>query len=269
MKIASIALLVVLVGCGQAPPPPHFTIAYGSDPRQVMDVYRPDGATVSVPTVVFLHGGGFRQGSRTEGEKYARHLCAKGLAVVSVDYRLSSSGATWPAPLDDARAALRYVRANARALGASKTGVMGASAGACLAELLALEEDPVDGGRPECLVALSGYGDLGVPSDETFADFDAIAGALFGHAAPFSESELRALSPARLARRDVRALVAHSNRDSNVFVTQGDVLAAALTRTGANPIYLRRDGWAHGDDLWLQDGGVRAATAAFLLASLR
>ncbi len=267
------ALAVValpLLGCADQTLAPTSTVAYdGSSTTALVDVYRPFRADGLVPTVVFVHGGGFELGSRRDGEKYARSLCAKGIEVVSLDYRFASEAA-WPAPLADVRAALRYVRANARELGSSgRIGVLGASAGACLASIAALAEDPIDGRRPECLVSISGYGDLRLGPTRSMADFDRIIGAELGHALPFSDEELGSLSPALYARPDVRALLVHSMWDANVYVEQSDALAAALSRDGAGLSYLRRAGFAHGDDLWLEDGAAREAVASFLLATLR
>lgn len=259
--IATLALL--LVGCGEAPPPPGFVVQRGPGPSQALSVWRPSGATGALPTVIFFHGGAFRAGSPSDGEKYARHLCGKGLEVVSVGYRLCGPGTTWPAPLDDARDALRYVRANAAALGVGKVGVMGASAGACLAELLALERDS---DPPACLVSISGYGNVRDPGPTCF-DFEAIVANVFGHVP--QPRELEELSPALRARPGVPALVVHSELDGDVFVAQSDRFAASMRAAGADVTYFRRTGWAHGDDLWQQDGGARAEVAAFLLEHLR
>lgn len=263
--------LLSIVGCGQGgEPPKHFTVAYeASFSTALLDVYRQPGASGPLPTIVFIHGGGFFSGSIGDGAKYASHLCGKGLEVISIGYRLAPA-ATWPAPLDDVRSALRYVRANATALGSSgKIAVMGASAGACLAELLALKDDPVDGKRPDCLVAISGYGDLSLGPARSFSDFDSIMSDLFGHPPPFSGEELLALSPARCVRKDVQALVVHSQLDTNVFVDQGDAFVTALAGVGAEVHYLRRFGYAHGDDLWMQDGEARQEIANFVLDKLR
>ena len=100
-----------------------------------------------VPVVVFLHGGGWRLGSRhSAGPAYARaevspfeQVARAGIAVASIDYRLSGE-AIWPAQLHDAKAAVRWLRERAAELGIDpeRIAAWGESAGGHLAELLGL-----------------------------------------------------------------------------------------------------------------------------------
>ncbi|MEV6492446.1 alpha/beta hydrolase [Actinoplanes sp. NPDC051633] len=103
-----------------------------------MDLYLPDAATP--PVVLFLHGGGWRVGSRRsagpayEGTTAFDRLASRGLAVASVDYRLSGE-ARWPAQLEDAQAAVRWLRDK---FGGSPIAAWGDSAGGHLAAMLGL-----------------------------------------------------------------------------------------------------------------------------------
>jgi acetyl esterase/lipase len=264
------AVLTLAAGCNSNGIPPHATVAYVSSlSTALMDVYRPANAAGALPAVVYVHGGAFELGSRSDGAKYAQDLVAKGIELLSIDYRLASL-ATWPAPLDDLRAALRYARAHAVALGISPDhiGLVGASAGACLASIAALEGDE-DGWRPACFVSISGYGDLRLPA--SMSNFDHIVGSELGHAPPFSAEELCAFSPALCASRSSRALalVVHSTQDGNVSVEQSDALVTALLGVGVGVRYLRRIGYAHGDDVWTYDAQAREDVTEFLLSSLR
>jgi acetyl esterase/lipase len=103
------------------------------------DLYRP--ATEQAPPVVlYVHGGGFAVGSRSDGaEGRLAALAAHGVAVLSVDYRLAPA-AHFPAQLHDVKAAVRWVRGCAPSLGVDggQVGVWGASAGALLASLVGL-----------------------------------------------------------------------------------------------------------------------------------
>jgi acetyl esterase/lipase len=112
-----------------------------------LDLHRPQGGGDPLPLVVYLHGGGWRVGARTDREAERQlPLAAAGFAVASIDYRLSGV-APFPAPLDDARRAVRWLRDSSDTLGIDpdRIAVAGASAGAHLAALLALSaREPAD-----------------------------------------------------------------------------------------------------------------------------
>ncbi|WP_241038589.1 alpha/beta hydrolase [Blastococcus litoris] len=113
-----------------------------------LDLHLPPGDGPH-PVAVFLHGGGWRVGSRrTAGPMYRdvspfERVARAGIAVASVDYRLSGE-ATFPAQLHDAKAAVRWLRARAGELGIDpdRIAAWGESAGGHLAELLGLVTDP-------------------------------------------------------------------------------------------------------------------------------
>ena len=115
-----------------------------------LDLYLPAEAGTAVPLAVFLHGGGWRMGSRQAlGPSYAgvsphpfEVVAQAGIAVASVDYRLSGE-AVWPAQLHDAKAAVRWLRERAGELGVDPDRIAswGESAGGHLAELLGLTPD--------------------------------------------------------------------------------------------------------------------------------
>jgi acetyl esterase/lipase len=79
------------------------------------DVYRPDGIEAPAPGVLLLHGGGWRQGSRAMMEGYGKRLAAEGFLCVASEYRLTPE-APWPAQIEDAKAAIRWMRAHANGL---------------------------------------------------------------------------------------------------------------------------------------------------------
>jgi acetyl esterase/lipase len=115
-----------------------------------LDLHLPAAGAAPPPVVVFLHGGGWRLGTRhTAGPMYReaaptpfQRLAQAGVAVASVDYRLSGE-ATWPAQLHDAKAAVRWLRSRAGELGVDgdRVAAWGESAGGHLAALLGLTGD--------------------------------------------------------------------------------------------------------------------------------
>jgi acetyl esterase len=95
-----------------------------------------------VPGLVFFHGGGWVVGSLDTHDSICRELAlVSGCRVVAVDYRLAPEH-PFPAAIDDALASYRWIAENAEELGidASRMGVVGDSAGAFLATLVALTE---------------------------------------------------------------------------------------------------------------------------------
>ena len=117
-----------------------FDIAYGTlHAAQKVDVYTPK-ALAPFPVVVLIHGGGWVQGDKQEYKTSPKTeaLLARGYAVVAVNYRLSGV-AKFPAQIQDVKAAVRWIKANAATykFNSDKIGAWGTSAGGYLTALLA------------------------------------------------------------------------------------------------------------------------------------
>lgn len=89
------------------------------------------------PAVLLIHGGGWRSGDRSQQIPMAQRLAAAGYVAVTAEYRLSTE-AQYPAAVHDLKAAIRWLRANARqyAIDTNRIAVLGFSAGGQLAALL-------------------------------------------------------------------------------------------------------------------------------------
>jgi acetyl esterase/lipase len=113
-------------------------VQYGPDPADLLDLYRPVSDT-RAPVIVFFHPGGWVSGTRTTPPQSLLRQVARGYAVVSADYRLAPA-VHFPVPLQDAKTAVRWVKAHANEYGlrANKVFVAGASAGGHLAAMVAL-----------------------------------------------------------------------------------------------------------------------------------
>lgn len=125
---------------GDAPAPQE--LSYGSDPLQALDLWVPANAT-SAPLVLFVHGGGWRRGSKDTAMSgtLPSHLTAQGYALASIGYRLVPA-ATVEQQAADVAAALAHVLARADTLGIDRSRVVitGHSAGAHLVALVGTDE---------------------------------------------------------------------------------------------------------------------------------
>ena len=110
-------------------------LAYArNDGRNVLDLWVPADPG-QIPLVIWVHGGGWQGGSRAEVPAFATALLDRGYALASIDYRLSDI--PWPAPINDVKAAIRFLRANAAKyrLDPARFAIWGSSAGGHLAAL--------------------------------------------------------------------------------------------------------------------------------------
>lgn len=103
-----------------------------------LDLFRPKSATHPLPAIICIHGGGWFKGDRSSMTNLAQALAAKGYVTAAISYRLSGE-AKFPAAIEDCKAAVRFLRANAGTFGiqGDAIGVTGLSAGGHLAALLA------------------------------------------------------------------------------------------------------------------------------------
>ena len=115
-------------------------IAYGSDPRQKLDVYRPKQHVANAPVVVFFYGGSWNSGSRSDYSFVGEALASRGIVVVLADYRLYPQ-VRYPLFLDDSASAVAWAHAHIGEFSGDpkRLFVMGHSSGAYNAAMLALE----------------------------------------------------------------------------------------------------------------------------------
>lgn len=244
-----------------------------------LDLFVPPGEQL-VPLVLWIHGGGWMQFSKTDGVQ-ALGLLSHGYAVASTDYRLSSE-AIFPAQIHDVKAAVRYLRANAAGFGLDpeRFGVWGESAGGHLAALLGttsvcceLEgEEGVTGVSSRVQAVVDLYG----PTDLLQRKAQTPEGAQDPEAPDSSSARLLGGPPSRRPERARQAnpiiyvtkgappfLVVHGDADDLVPLGQSELLVAALRATGAEVDFMLIKGGGHGGEAF-QDTAILAAIRAFL-----
>lgn len=145
-------------------------IAYGDDPRQAMDVWVPTRPSEGPrPTLVFFYGGGWDSGSKTLYGWAAQALAARGFVVFVPDYRLVPK-VHFPAFIEDAAAATAAAGRIASRYGGdpARLGVIGHSAGAHLALMIALDRRYMAGAEAPNLIKAA----VGLSGPYDFLPFD-------------------------------------------------------------------------------------------------
>ena len=119
----------------------HEDIAYARWGDRVMqlDLYLPSALQEPLPVVIFVHGGGWERGSHRGYRPAAMAFAKRGFATATVEYRLAGE-AMFPAAIYDVKAAIRWLRANAKTyhLDPERFGITGGSAGGNIAVLTAV-----------------------------------------------------------------------------------------------------------------------------------
>lgn len=228
------------------------------NPRQKLDLLLPvDRAPDQpLPVVAFIHGGAWRNGSKSAGLRRVAAFVATGrFAGVSIAYRLSGE-AVWPAQIHDCKAAVRWLRANAETLGIDpdRIGVIGSSAGGHLVAMLGTGGDvgTLEGrvgthtdvsSRVQCVVDEYGPVDFLTMNDfPTTIDHlaaDSPESQLIGGPVTKHPDRVRHASPLTyISSDDPPFLIIHGTDDPLVPYQQSVVLEAALRKAGV-PVMLQ------------------------------
>lgn len=231
----------------------------------VLDVYRPRAAGPH-PAIMLIHGGSWDSGDRRDLGPAARELAERGFVAFAIEYRLSGE-ARFPAAVEDARAAIRWIGRHAPRFGAdpARLGVFGPSAGGYLALMTAALEPRI----VRACVAWS-------------APTDFVRGLTEGDAVPRGSLEkVEKFLGARFAANPRRYAVAspathvtpamaplllvHGDRDRVSPFGQAQYMLEAATARGVDVDLVRVRGAGHALDRRLD---VRERTAAFFAERL-
>lgn len=252
-------LLTALVAMAGAEEPLSLTltkdIVYGNSGGVdlKLDLARPDTSDSPLPLLIFIHGGGWQTGDKSDFEPMVRQFASSGYVAVSVNYRVTPEH-PWPAQIEDVKCAVRYLRTNAAkyAIDPERFAAAGHSAGAHLALLLGLM-DPKDGfegdggnpavsSRVQAVVNVSGPTDLRVwrALPEAQAEAKAVTGkdfedllADFAGTVDRSAPVIAEASPITYVDADAPpVLTLHGSADPVVPVGQAELLHAALDGAG-------------------------------------
>lgn len=213
-------------------------LRYGDAGRwNLLDLYRHRSHPAGGPTLIYLHGGAFRSGSkRREARPLLFRLASQGWVCVSANYRLSPA-ARFPDHLVDVKQVIAWVRAHGHQYGADPAVlfVAGSSAGAHLAAMAALTpNDPVF-----------------QPGFERADTSVTAAVCLYGYYGAIDGHRQRPSSPLAYVRPDAPPfLVVHGDKDTIVLVEDARRFVKGLAGTSSSPVvYAELPGAQHVFDL--------------------
>ncbi|HVK14028.1 MAG TPA: alpha/beta hydrolase [Gemmataceae bacterium] len=132
-------------GQDSKPKPDVQDAKYGPHERNVLDLWKAKSGKPT-PVVVFIHGGGFRAGDKSNLSPGLLARCLEaGISVAAINYRLSHQ-APFPAPMLDGGRAVQFIRSQAKEwnLDPARIGATGGSAGAGISLWLAFHDDLAD-----------------------------------------------------------------------------------------------------------------------------
>ena len=230
------------------------TYGTGGDQPLKLDLYSPKQLAGPVPALIFIHGGAWKKGKRSDYHYYCVKFAERGYVVATITYRLLPKHA-FPAAVEDAKCAVRWMRANAGKLHVNPNliGAIGGSAGGHLAMMVGYSSDVPEleghGGHPgvssrvQAVVDLYGPTDLTTPfavNNPTAINF--LGGRKIGEA----RKQYELASPiTHVTKDDPPTLIFHGSIDETVPVAQSDMLTKKLKAVGVPVTYDRLTGWPH------------------------
>lgn len=261
--------------------PAYKDVVYASaSSAEKLDLYLPSGSG-PFPLVIMIHGGGFMMGDKADGGGLSGvdQLVAAGYAVASINYRLSAE-AKYPAQINDAKAAVRFLRANAATykLNPDKFASFGASAGGNLAALLGttcgvkeLEGDLGNTGVSSCVQAVvDWFGPIDfLAMDSQFAgtscpanhnDASSPESQLMGAAIQTVADKVKTTNPMNyIDPSDPPFFIENGSADCNIPPIQNKNLADGLSKAiGAERVsYTQIEGAGHGGSQFNTDANLK------------
>ncbi len=234
----------------------------GGHERQRLDLYLqipPEFQPPLRPLIVWVHGGAWLGGSKVSCP--ALRFVNQGYAVASINYRLSQH-AIFPAQIEDCKAAIRWLRANAAQYyyDPNRIGVWGASAGGHLVALLGttgnvkeFDVGPNVGvsSRVQAVCDFFGPTDFtkmsSFPSTMKHDAPDSPESKLIGGPIQENKDKVQRANPiAYVTRDDPPFLIVHGDKDPLVPHNQSEILLDALKKAGVEATLYTVPGGGHG-----------------------
>jgi acetyl esterase/lipase len=250
-------------------------VAYlGETRKEKADIFTPLNHDISkpLPGIIVIHGGGFNDGDKARARELniSENLTLQGYVCMSINYKLRrmKDQVTWPQSVYDAKAAVRYMRKEAKNLGVDpeKMGVIGCSAGCNLSMMLAttgptdgfdvVKDEPYQDISPKVSCAIGFYGavDLMNYHDmKMFAKTREEAPELYKKGSPMNY----------LDAKDAPMLLVHGTADVTVPLSQSESYLKAAKEKGAPCTLEIIPGAPHTFDLQPKQRDLRPLVTAF------
>jgi acetyl esterase/lipase len=221
---------------------PDVLVGKGGDTELAIDIARLKNLDKPAPCIVFIHGGGWRGGNRKVHVPHMIEFAKKGYVTATVSYRLVPS-ARFPAQIEDAKCAIRYLRANAEEynLDPNRIGAVGFSAGAHLSMLLGTmdEKDGLEGegGNPDqsskVQAVVAYFGPTKLDADDIPETVIGLVDDFLGSTKEENPKVRQQASPITYVDKDdAPLLIFQGTKDRLVPHTQAFAMADAMTQAG-------------------------------------
>ena len=225
--------------------------AYGTDPKQTLDVYLPAGRSIEeTPLLIYIHGGAWIDGSKSEFLDF-QSLMEKSFpeyAFVSIDYRLfnlNNGGNKFPTQENDVLKSIEYILSKTAGWNISNKIILaGASAGGHLALLHGYKHQDI--GNILAVIAFFPPTDLA-----PFSEFNSITSALLSGLTGGTPAEqpriYNASSPATFVNENsIPTVFFHGTTDAVVPISQSEILKKELESFKLPFLYKSVPGQGHG-----------------------
>jgi len=218
--------------------------------------YSNDSGTTRKPAMIFVHGGAWKSGKRSDYLPYLIDYARKGFVAITVSYRLSRV-AKFPAAVQDVNCAVKWVKANAGSYGIDPDRIVliGGSAGGHLSMMVGyagdnplFEEDCPFEEDSSVKAVVNLYGPTDLTTDEAKDRNE--PRSFLGYNYEENPDVYRTASPRFYITHEAPpTLIFHGTIDSVVPVSQSDSLAVWLGESSVPYRYHRLKGWPHTMDL--------------------
>lgn len=231
----------------------------GGDVSLKLDLYSVKDLAKPAPGLIFIHGGGWEAGQPEDYKYYTVRFAKRGYVVASIAYRLSDV-APFPAAVQDAKCAVRWMRANAENLNvdSNRIAVIGGSAGGYLSLMVGytagMPEFEGDGGWNDVSSAVQVVVDLYGPTDLTVPEARGVnvVEKFLGKKWDEDPDLYAKASPITHVKAGVPpTLVFQGTIDTLVPTSQSVALVEKLKEVGVPVVYEEYEGWPHTMDLAL------------------